>query len=107
MDAIREQFNKPLVVGAVGLVLGLLLGILYAWVINPVEWTNADVTHLRQDLQEDYLRMAIDSYAYNKDAVLATQRYTELGEDADEVLAAVVANPGNVKPEDITAFTVA
>lgn len=107
MDAIREQFNKPLVVGAVGLVLGLLLGILYAWVINPVEWTNADVTHLREDLQVDYMRMAIDSYAYNKDAALATQRYSELGENADEILAAVVADTGNVRPEDITAFTVA
>jgi hypothetical protein len=107
MDAIREQFNKPLVVGAVGLVVGLLLGVFYGWVINPVEWTDADITHLREDLQVDYLRMAIDSYAYNKDAVLATQRYKELGEDAEQVLAAVVANPGNVRPEDITAFTVA
>jgi hypothetical protein len=107
MDAIREQLNKPLVVGAIGLVLGLLLGVLYGWVINPVEWTDADISHLREDLQEDYLRMAIDSYAYNGDAALATQRYAELGEGADEVLAAVVADSGNVRPEDITAFTVA
>ena len=107
MDAIREQLKKPLVIGAIGLLLGIILGIFYGWVINPVEWTNADVTDLRTDLQVDYLKMAIDSYAYNKDVALATQRYNELGAAANEVLAAVVANPGNVKPEDITAFTVA
>lgn len=107
MDAIREQLQKPLVVGILGLVVGILLGVVYAWMINPVEWTDADITHLREDLQVDYMRMAIDSYAYNKDAALAAQRYSELGEDADEVLAQVAASPGTVKPEDITAFSAA
>jgi hypothetical protein len=107
MDAIREQMQKPWVVGLVGLVVGILLGVLYAWVINPVEWTDADIPALREDLQVDYLRMAIDSYAYNKDAALATQRYNELGEEADEVLAQVAANPGTVRPEDITAYSAA
>lgn len=107
MNTIREQINKPWVIGVIALILGLILGILYAWVINPVEWTDADITHLRADLQEDYLRMAIDSYAYNKDAALATERYNQLGALGEQTLAAVVANPENVKPEDITAFTVA
>lgn len=108
MEAIiREQINKPLVVGLVALLLGIILGVIYGWVINPVEWSDADISHLREDLQVDYLRMAIDSYAYNKDAVLATERYNQLGEGADQVLAVVVDNPLNVKPEDITAFTVA
>jgi len=107
MDTIREQLNKPLVVGIAALILGLLLGVFYAWVISPVEWTDADITGLREDLQVDYLRMAIDSYAYNKDAALATQRYSELGQNGEQVLSEVVANPSSVRPEDITAFTVA
>lgn len=107
MDTMREQLNKPLVVGIAALIVGLLLGVFYGWVIDPVEWKDADITHLRQDLQVDYLRMAIDSYAYNKDAALATQRYAELGENGEQVLSEVVANPGSVRPEDITAFTVA
>ncbi len=107
MDAIREQLQKPWVVGILGLVVGILLGVLYAWVISPVKWTNADITSLREDLQVDYMRMAINSYAYNKNAALAAQRYSELGENADEVLAQVAANPGTVKPEDITAFSAA
>lgn len=104
MDAIREQVQKPWVVGIIGLVVGLLLGLLYAWVLNPVEWTNAPVSALREDLQVDYLRMAIDSYAYNKNAALAAQRYSQLEEDADEILALVAANPGTVTQADINAY---
>ncbi len=107
MDAIREQLKKPLVVGAVGLIVGIILGVFYGWVINPVEWTDADISHLRKDLQVEYLRMAIDSYAYNRDASTATSRYNQLGDKAQDALAGVVASPGMVKPEDITAFSVA
>lgn len=107
MDAIREQLKKPWVIGVIGLIAGIFLGVLYGWVINPVEWTDADIIHLRQDLQVDYLRMAIDSYAVNKDAALATERYARLGENAEEVMAAVIADPGTVTAEEISAFSVA
>lgn len=107
MNAIREQLKKPLVVGAVGLILGIILGVIYGWVINPVEWTDADISHLRKDLQVDYLRMAIDSYAYNRSVPQATTRFNALGEKAQDALAGVVAAPDTVKPEDITAFSVA
>jgi hypothetical protein len=107
MDAIREQTKKPLVVGALGLILGIILGVFYAWVISPVEYIDADIPNLRQDLQVDYLRMAIDSYAYNHDVALATTRYERLGDGAEAAMAGVVAEPLTVKPEDITAFSVA
>ncbi len=104
MDAIREQLNKPLVVGIAALILGIILGVFYAWVINPVEWTDAAVEQLRFDLKEDYLRMAIDSYSVNKDVELAKSRYAQLGEDATEVWEAVLADPGTVQPEAIQEF---
>ena len=34
---------------------------------------------LREDLQEDYLRMAIDSFRVNRDPNLAIQRWDALG----------------------------
>ena len=46
-------------------VLGLALGLIWAWKIAPVEFVNATPAYLRADLQEDYLRMAIDSYRVN------------------------------------------
>lgn len=107
MDAVREQINKPIVVGIAALILGILLGVFYGWVINPVEWTDSAVEHLRIDLKEDYLRMAIDSYAVNKDAQLAQQRYTQLGDSAEQLLVTVQTNPGTASPASIEEFTAA
>lgn len=105
MDAIREQIKKPLVLGIAGLVVGIALGILYGWVINPVEWTDAAVEHLRADLQQEYLRMSIDSYAQNRDAELAKKRYADLGPNAAEVMGAVMESPGAQNFETILAFS--
>ena len=107
MDAVREQINKPIVVGIAALILGILLGVFYGWVINPVTWTDAAVEHLRIDLKEDYLRMAIDSYAVNKDAQLAQQRYTQLGDSAEQLLISVQSSPGSASPASIEEFTAA
>lgn len=87
MDAVREQLKKPLVIGIVAFVVGLLIGwFVIGWGLWPVQWTDATPEYLRQDLKEDYLRMAIDSYALNKDATLAKSRYEALGEDAISII---------------------
>ena len=62
MDAIREQFENPVVVGIVGFVVGVFVGlVVLGWWLFPVQWTNASPADLRPDAQVDYLRMAIDS----------------------------------------------
>jgi hypothetical protein len=87
MDAVREQLQKPLVIVIVAFVVGLLIGwFVIGWGLWPVQWTDATPEYLRQDLKEDYLRMAIDSYALNKDATLAKSRYEALGEDAISII---------------------
>lgn len=93
MEDIREKLQNPLIAGAVGVVVGLLLGILYAWVINPVEWKDASVEHIRADLQDDYLRMAVESYNLTHDVDAAQARYSALGEMGEETMAIIVANP--------------
>jgi len=107
MDAIREQLQKPVILGIVALVVGLILGLIFAWGIWPVQWYDAAVEHLRDDLKAEWLRMAIDSYAQNADAVVAQQRYQALGEDAQEILAAVQQDPGRTRPETIAPFSAA
>lgn len=108
MDAIRERLKQPLIAGIVGLVLGLILGwFVIGWGLWPVEWTDAAPQHLRQDLQEDYLRMAIDSYARNKDLALAKSRYDALGEGAAQALQNVELNPQFQDLASITSFRTA
>lgn len=94
MDAVKQIIQRqPWIPAAAALALGLGIGLLIGWVIAPVEYVDATPAHLRQDLRDDYLRMAIDSYSVNKDVELAVQRYEHLGEYAKDTLSNVSTNP--------------
>ena len=105
MDAIREQFENPLVVGIVGFVVGVLIGlVVLGWWLFPVQWTDAAPADLRADARVDYLSMAVDSYTLNENAELAKNRWNELSEAGPETMAQLQENPGEQRQEDITAF---
>ncbi len=104
MDALRGLLDRKWVVGLIGLIIGIAIGVVYAWQINPVEWVDGTPEQLRQDLQVDYLRMAIDSYSVNHDVDLAVARYKALGEKAADTLRAVGENPGEVSPTAMQNF---
>jgi hypothetical protein len=86
------------------LIVGLALGLLIGWVIAPVEFVDATPAYLRADLQEDYLRMAIDSYRVNADPNLAIQRWDNLGVGAQQAFTNIQANPRNADPAVIRAY---
>ncbi len=89
---------------AVAAVLGLALGLVYAWVVSPVQWTDATPTLLRADYQTDYLKAAIDSYSVNRDVDLAVSRYRSLGAAGPGTLSAIQANPGEISPAAVEEF---
>jgi len=99
-----DIFKKPVVIGVLALFLGLVLGLVWGWGIQPVQWYDAPVNLLRPELQVDYLRMAIDSYRVNADEALAVNRYSELGSDGYALIQKLKANPGKVDPNAITYF---
>ena len=103
MDSTSKQRN-PLVIGLVASIAGLLLGLLWAWVIQPVEWVNATPEALGAEYQEEYLRMAVDSFQVNVDRVLAVQRYRSLGAYAAQVFKRIKMDPGGQDPVVIEAF---
>lgn len=108
MDAVREQLKNPLVVGIVGFVVGVFIGlVVLGWGILPVKWSDATTEHLREDLQFDYLRMAIDSYAQNRDVERAKTRYEELGSKAEQIIKAIEMDPGLQSDASIYDFRVA
>jgi len=103
MSSLLELiFKKPLVVGVVALILGIVIGIPIGW--NTVTVTNTTPAVLRSDLQEDYLRMAIDSFRVNQDPNLAVQRWQNLGPAAAPAYSDIQKNPGHLDPAVIVAY---
>jgi hypothetical protein len=105
MDNMRAFFDrKTALVLIVSVLLGIGVGLLFGWVIAPVEWVDATPDVLREDLRVDHLRMIIDSYEVNLDAELALKRYNELDETKDATLEMVAQDPGEVDPSSIQKF---
>jgi hypothetical protein len=105
VTAISKNLLKNTVVAiGVGVVLGLLIGLLIGWVVWPVQWTDATPEVLRSDLQEDYMRMAVESFARTGDQITAVRRWDDLGEAAGPTLARIQANPGGTDPAALQQF---
>ncbi len=77
MTSLVDLLKKPLVVAVLALIVGLAVGIPLGWKTVTVVDTTPAV--MRSDLQQDYLRMAIDSFRVNRDPNLAVHRWDNLG----------------------------
>ena len=89
---ILDYLKKPVVAAAIGFIVGIFIGlVVLGWGLWPVQWTNASPASLRPDLQDDYLRMTIDSFVKNPVNELAIKRYQALGEDGPAVLNRISA----------------
>ena len=104
MTSILEYFKRPLIKILVAGIAGFLLGLMWAWVIQPVQWVNATPEVLRSDLKEDYLRMAIDSFYVNRNQDLAVQHFRALGKKGPEIMVLIQQSPGMQDQGAIKAF---
>jgi hypothetical protein len=104
MAVLRDLLDRKWVLIAIGVILGILVGILYAWVLSPVVVVDATTAQLRPELRVDILRMAIDSYSVNRDADLAMERYRALGAAGQDTLRQLAASPGEVSPTALQSF---
>jgi hypothetical protein len=108
MEAVTAIFKNLLkntmVALGLGAILGLILGLIIAWGIWPVQWTNGTPEVLRADLQEDYLRMAIESYSHTGDVNAAVRRWEDLGSAAAPTFMRVQVDPGSVGPAAVQEY---
>jgi hypothetical protein len=108
MDQIREYLKRPLVIGILGLVVGLIIGlVVLGWGLWPVQWTNAAPSNLHPGWQDMWLKMAIYSYGATGDAATAKVEFDALGDSGVDTLARVKTNPGNIEPNLVTQFAAA
>jgi len=64
-----------------GAVLGVALGLIYSWVINPVEYVDAPPYALRADFKDEYRALVAASYLYSNDLLRAEDRLAQLKDD--------------------------
>ena len=61
------------------IILGLALGLVYGWIIEPVQYTDITPDALRIDYQTDYVLMVAEAYQAKGDPALAAKRLAILG----------------------------
>jgi hypothetical protein len=107
---IRNLLKNTRVALILGVVLGLILGLIIGWGLWPVTWTSTTPELLETTIQDDYLRMMIDSYRVNRNvnpqaaADLAEDRWEYLGTAAVDAFSRVQANPGSLDAASIQDF---
>src|SRR5512139_2738548 len=98
LDVVKKQLILILLVLAVGVAVGIPVG----WATVRVVNTTPSV--MREDLQEDYLRMAVDSFRVNRDPNLAVRRWDALGPAAATMFVRIQKEPAGIDPVVIVAF---
>jgi hypothetical protein len=107
MESIRERLENPFVVGALGLFVGIILGLIWGWVIDPVEYAGAFPRDLVYEQKVEYMRMALEAYQGNGNAEKAIARYNALEDDAAQALNEVLQDPQDLNPETVASFSAA
>ena len=101
---VRNSLQNVRTVLILGVVLGLILGLILGWGIWPVQWTDGTPEVMRADLQDDYLRMAIDSYKKTGDVNTAVRRWDDLGPAAGSAFFRVQSDPGYLTSTDVQDY---
>lgn len=101
---LKNLLKNNRIVFVVGVVLGMALGLIFAWGLWPVNVVDTTPEVLRADLQRDYLRMTIDSYNRTGDVDTAMARWDNLGEAAGSTFIALRSDPGYLDPARIEEF---
>lgn len=67
---------------------GIGLGLLYGWVIDPVEFVDLTPDTLRADYRADYILMVAEAHQVEQDTDLAARRLAIFGSDPPAEIAA-------------------
>lgn len=63
----------------IALITGVILGILYGWMIDPVEYTDVTPGILREDYRVDYVLMVAEAFHTEYDSETSARRLAVLG----------------------------
>jgi len=106
LQAIGRGSRNPLVGNGASFLVGTLFGlVILGWMVWPVQYIDTTPQTLRSDIQLDYLRMTVDSFAVNGDPTLARSRFDALGPNKwnmlDELQNDKLTNPDRLKQFEV------
>lgn len=64
----------------IAILVGMGLGLIYGWLIQPVEYVETSPDTLRVDYKTDYVLMVAEAYQGDKDLPMAMRRLALLGD---------------------------
>lgn len=93
---------SKLLPAVLGVVLGVAVGLYYAWVFNPVEYVNTAPSSLREGYREEYMTLIAEAYEATGDLQRARARLAlfDLAEPADALGALAQERLGDGGADD-------
>lgn len=85
--------------------IGIGLGLLYGWVIEPVRLVDTTPVSLRADYRSDYVLMVAEAYHADHDAELAARRLSIFGGESPAAIASQALQFGQANgyaPNDLS-----
>ena len=86
-------------------IIGIGLGLVYGWVVSPVEYVDTTPSSLRSDFRTDYVLMVAETFQHDHDIQSAARHLAILGSQPPYQIttdALNFAQLNNFNPEDIT-----
>ena len=78
----------------IALGIGIGLGLLYGWEINPVQFVDTTPASMRADYRADYVLMVAEAYHADQNTDLAVRRLAVLGGSSPAQIAAQALQSG-------------
>ncbi len=69
-------------------IIGLAIGLVYGWLVDPVEYVDTTPDTLRADYRADYILMVAEAYESERDPELAARRLAVWGSQPPADIAA-------------------
>lgn len=107
MGIIPRMSSSKWIIIALALLSGIALGLIYGWVLDPVEYTDVTPNILREDYRVDYVLMVAEAYQHDLNADQANRRLAVLGSETPVSIitsALEYASQNQFSPAEIEAL---
>ena len=99
--------SSNLIKVAIAAILGIALGLVYGWVIDPIEYTDVPPNILREDYRADYVLMVAEAYQNEIDSETVARRLAVFGGESPALITSVTleyAKKNNFTENEIQAL---